>query len=470
MILVSASAFAAGPNSELRGAWVTAWNNGFLSPQEADETIRLAKEAGFNTLFIQARKVADAYYKSNIEPRASNITGGADYDPLRYVLKKANAQGIQVHAWVNVCRVWTTQELPSNPKHVVNLHPDWLTRTANGSTRADEGLYLDPGVPGAQDYIVSVVVDLVKNYDVDGIHLDYIRYPGSEFGYAPASVEAFNRAKGRKGIPSNNDPAWQQWRRDQVTELVKRIYKTMNSLNPRVKVTAATTPWGDCQGDFCDTSPFTRVYQDWQRWMSEGIIDANVPMNYKDESSARYAREYRNWLDGFRKWQYGRHVYVGINIAQSPDLVVRQMEAARKSGAHGLVGFQFNESPARPKLVQALKNSAYSQIASVPAMPWKTDDGYRKLYAQAIQAATVERNTDRAITLLKEALTINPNYVDARFQLGRCYLSKNLYRESIAEFERVLELSPKHPTAEYQIRLAEEWMKKQIPVAGSGER
>ncbi|HOK55146.1 MAG TPA: family 10 glycosylhydrolase, partial [Armatimonadota bacterium] len=91
--------FADGPRYEFRGAWVTAWSNGFLTPEEADETIRLAKEANLNALFIQVRKVGDAYYKSSFEPRAKNIENLPDYDPLAYVIEKAHAEGLEVHAW-----------------------------------------------------------------------------------------------------------------------------------------------------------------------------------------------------------------------------------------------------------------------------------------------------------------------------------------------------------------------------------
>jgi uncharacterized lipoprotein YddW (UPF0748 family) len=317
------------------------------------------------------RKVGDAYYKSNYEPRANNILGGADYDPLAYIIKKAHSEGIEVHAWMNTFRIWSKPTLPTEPEHIALKHPDWITRTATGDWKAGEGLFLDPGVQEVQDYTFNVFMDVVKNYDIDGIHFDYVRYPGAQFGYAPPAVERFNLEKGRSGIPANDDPVWADWRRDQVTALVTRIYKAATALKPNIKVTAATISWGDCSKNFCDTTPFRHVYQDWQTWLSRGIIDAAIPMNYKDERNPKNAREYRNWLDGFSRWKYDRHVYGGVDFNAGPAMVVQQLQAARSRGVEGTVGFSFNQTAAREKLVQALKSGIFTEPAAVPEMPWK---------------------------------------------------------------------------------------------------
>ena len=441
---------AFGVQTEFRGSWVTAWSSGFLSPQEADETVRLAKEANMNAIFMQVRKVGDAYYKSNFEARAGNISGGPDYDPLQYMIEKAHAAGIEVHAWFNTFRIWGANSCPADPDHIVNKNPEWLTRTASGDLNASEGLFLDPGVSEVQDYTYNVIMDVVMNYDIDGIHLDYVRYPGEGFGYAPPAVERFNIENGRSGIPSKSDPVWKQWRRDQITALVRRIYKGINSVKPNVKVTAATVPWGDCASSFSSTAAYTKVYQDWCTWMQEGIIDANIPMNYKKEANAKNAREYRNWINGFKRWQYNRHVYNGLDFLQQPELVARQIEAARKRGLIGMVGFSFNQAEDRIKLVRTLRNGIYSQPAVVPDMPWKYNalrKLSRELYAKAIDSATRGRDLDKAIELLKEALEADPKYVDAHYRLGRCYFSKGMYEEATRKFEEVRALSPNHITA-----------------------
>lgn len=401
------------------------------------------------------RKVADAYYKSNYELRAANITGPPDYDPLAYAIEKAHASGIEVHAWINTFRVWARKELPTDPMHIVLQHPDWITRTSDGTNKAGDGMFLDPGVPEAQDYTFNVFMDIVSNYDIDGIHFDYVRYPGSDFGYAPAAVERFNSETGRSGMPASDDPRWMQWRRDQVTTLVSRIYHAVVALKPRVKVTAATIPWGDCSADFCDTTPFVAVYQDWRSWMQQGILDANIPMNYKDDGVDKSAQSYRNWLSGFKRWKYERHVYCGLDFNSDPMLVLRQLEATRKRGLEGMVGFSFNQSDARVKLVQALRSGIYSDPARVPEMSWKLHAvirASRDRYAKAVDAATRGRNVDLAITLLKKALEIDPNYVDAHFRLGRCYTKKGMHQEAVKEFQAVLALDSDYLAAQRELR------------------
>lgn len=452
LLILSSMVVSAEPQREFRGAWVTAWNNGFLTPAEADETVRLAKEANINALFIQVRKTGDAYYKSNFEPRATNILGGPDFDPLAYIIRKAHEQGVEVHAWINTFRIWSKSAPPSDPKHISVLHPDWITRTSTGDLKAAEGLFLDPGVQDVQDYTASVVMDIVKNYDVDGIHFDYIRYPGAEFGYAPPAVKRFNAEKGRIGNPSNTDPVWQQWRRDQVTALVDRVYKAATALKPNIKVTAATIPWGDCKESFCDTSPFRAVYQDWRVWLERGKIDAAIPMNYKDERNDKAARQYRNWLDGFARWKYGRQIYCGVDFNASPEMVVRQIKAARDRGIDGLVGFSFNQTPARLRLVQALKSGVYSQQSAVPQMLWKLPAMRRisrELYGRAVNAIA-KGDVDQAIVLLTQSVELDPKSWDAHLRLARCYVKQSLWEDALREFDRVLEIDPNNQAAKME--------------------
>ncbi len=412
--------------------------------------MRLAKEANINALFIQVRKTGDAYYKSAFEARATNIAGDPDFDPLAYIIRAAHAQGIQVHAWMNTFRIWGKTTPPADPNHIAVLHPDWITRTATGDTGAGEGLFLDPGVAEVRDYTFNVFMDVVRNYDIDGIHLDYVRYPGAEFGYAPPAVQHFNLEKGREGTPVNTDPEWMQWRRDQVTALVSKIYKDATALKPNIMVSVAAVPWGDCQNNFCDTLPFRKVYQDWRGWLAQGVIDACIPMNYRDESNPKSAKQYRNWLDGFNQWKYDRQIYTGLDFNRSPEMVVRQIEAARKRGIAGMVGFSFNQTPERTKLVQVLKQKIYSESADFPEMTWKLaciQRQSRDLYRRAIDAVTLENDLDKGLDLLTQAVEIDPKYIDAHFRLGRIYSKKELWADAVKEFDEVLLLSPSYLAA-----------------------
>ena len=362
---------AAAPEQEFRAVWVTAWSEGFLSPEQADETIRLAAEANLNALVVQVRKVGDAYYSSAYEPRGDNISGGPSYDPLAYTIEKAHAAGTEVHAWINVCRVWRGDATAEDPCHVTRRHPEWLTRTRTGKTSSPDGQFLDPGVPEVKEYIGQIVTDLLSKYDVDGIHLDYIRYPGQDFGYNPTSLERFNQYHQRIGRPRNDDPQWCQWRRDQVTETVRRVYHVIRATKPGAKLTVAGIPWGDCPFSFEQSTPYRRVYQDWAAWLKEGIIDAAIPMNYRDQKNPEQAREYSNWLDGMTRWRAGRHVYAGLMLSGDDESAVQQIKQIRSAHLDGVVAFAFNAAPWRESLVKTLRAEVFTAPASVPKMQWR---------------------------------------------------------------------------------------------------
>ncbi|MGB9620383.1 MAG: glycoside hydrolase family 10 protein, partial [Armatimonadota bacterium] len=336
---------------------VTAWTSGFFTAQEVDSTVAAAKKAKLNALFIQVRKNGDAYYRSETEPRGSGVA--ADFDPLAAVIEKAHAAGIEVHAWVNTVRMWASKTPPTDPKHVVNRHPEWINKDVNGSTRASEGLYLDPGIPEAREYIASVIEEIAKNYEVDGIHLDYIRYPGKDWGYSDLALANYFAATGCSTRPKPDDPKWLQWKRDQVTELVRLIRQKVKSVRPNALLSAATIAWGDCPAVFSSATPYAVACQDWKKWLADGLIDANVPMNYKQESSAKQAASFRNWLQGFGRWSSGKPTYVGVevHINQAAE-TVRQIEAIRKAGLDGFVLFSFNDTKRRDAIAEAVGATA----------------------------------------------------------------------------------------------------------------
>ena len=143
---------------------------------------------------------------------------------------------IEVHAWLNTLVAWNSSVPPKDPNHVWNLHgpqtkgqANWVSyyRNKAGQKWADtlhSSYFLDPGHPDALDYTVAVYLNVVRNYDVDGIHLDFSRYDGMGFGYNPTNVARYNAVYGTTGLPAPDDPRWAQWRRDQTANLVRKIY------------------------------------------------------------------------------------------------------------------------------------------------------------------------------------------------------------------------------------------------------
>jgi uncharacterized lipoprotein YddW (UPF0748 family) len=167
----------------VQGIWVV--RHSITSPAKVRRLIKFAADNHYTDLFVQVRGRADAYYNSRIVPRASLLPRN-DYDPLQDVLTQAHARGIKVHAWVNMYLAWSARSLPSNSRHIVNLHPDWVEVNGRGKSDLEfvaqngrngrEGIYLSPANQEVNDYLLTVITEIVRNYDVDGIHLDYFRY------------------------------------------------------------------------------------------------------------------------------------------------------------------------------------------------------------------------------------------------------------------------------------------------------
>jgi uncharacterized lipoprotein YddW (UPF0748 family) len=435
---------------EFRAMWVTAWQSGLLTPAEVDETIRLAKLANLNALIVQVRKTGDAYYISDYEPRGDNLTL-PDYDPLDYIVKQAHASGLEVHVWMNTYKIWQGKKPPVSPEHVFNKHPEWISRSITGALDADGQYALDPGILEVQEYTRDIYLDCVRKYDVDGIHFDYVRYWGRNYGYSNLAVARFNREAGRTGIPKPDDPEWCQWRRDRVTALVRDVYTAVKAVKPEVKVTAAVMCGGECSWNFRNTYPYKSYLQDWERWLREGIVDAVIPMNYRSEGNAKYAAQFRDWTKAAVRLRNGRQIYNGI-LTDRTNYLVTQIKATRISGADGIVGFHFNASADRDGIALALRQEVFQTPAPTPPMTWKpaqsptvteasTDP--KELLSSAISLAS-KGDLDRAIELLKRSIEADPDFADAHYRLGCYYQRKGMKDEASAEYRETLRIRPGH--------------------------
>jgi uncharacterized lipoprotein YddW (UPF0748 family) len=315
-------ASAQAPIEQMRAFWVSAEPAGFHTPEQADELVANVARAGMNTIFVQVRRHGDAWYNRRTEPRAANpgLAPAEWYDPLDYLIQKAHAAGIQVHAWLVVsvaCR--DSDRLRGHPEHLCTAHgpgvPDperWTTATFRGEQVGD----LDFGHPEAIRHLERIVTGLIQQYpDLDGVHWDYIRFAGQTYGYNAVSLDRFNRAHGRPpgSRPDPNDPAFAQWRRDRVSELARRLYIRAKAAKPTIQVSAATITWGGIGSyhaeDWPNSAAYGRVYQDWRAWLAEGILDFAVPMHYFEERTQRTRGWYDSWL-AWDRWNTGRRAIV----------------------------------------------------------------------------------------------------------------------------------------------------------------
>jgi uncharacterized lipoprotein YddW (UPF0748 family) len=346
---------------ELRAIWVDGFHAGIRTPEEVSQLVKDAKAGNFNALFVQVRGRGDAYFTKSIEPPVEEAPYDPGFDALAYLIEVAHQQGIEIHAWMNAMPIWRNAPPPKDPRHAFNQHGPastgedmWLTESPEGKTLFPVGYFLDPGNPRAAAYLADVYTNVVRNYPgLDGIHFDYIRYPeteektasglGSPVGYNPMSVERFQRATHRTDVPAPDDPQFIEWRRQQVTQLVRRVYLQAKEINPRIRVSAAVIPWGRApkdEKDFANVAPMQRVFQNWAGWLKEGILDTAVPMNYAREQNDISRGYYNGWINFEKRNKFGRSVVVGIGgYLNTPEDVLKQISRTRiKSGKYAADG------------------------------------------------------------------------------------------------------------------------------------
>ena len=393
---------------EIRALWVDAFHAGIRSPQEADALVAAATRAHLNTLFVQVRRRGDALYTKGSEPPLDEAGYDPSFDALAYIVDAGHRAGLQVHAWVNAMPTWRDEAPPRDPHHLFNRHgpsktgdDNWFTASPTGDPKFPVGYFVDPGHPAVAAYLLEIYLNIVRNYAVDGIHFDYIRYPeteerlprGAPVGYNATNVARFQRVTGRSGVPAPDDETWMTWRRQQVTNLVRRVSIEARAINPRIKISAALIPWGEPPGDeddFENVAPMQRVFQNWHQWMKDGLIDLAVPMNYASETDARV----RGWFDGWIRWEkrhtHGRQLAVGIGAYRNtPDHILDQISRVRRAdGDHRADGLSFFSyaSPQQPAegtnnemsgttlafLAEGIGQAPapFARPAPVPAMPW----------------------------------------------------------------------------------------------------
>jgi uncharacterized lipoprotein YddW (UPF0748 family) len=362
LIAPAFSQFAAPPKREVRAVWI-ATATGLDWPRTTD---RIAQQhdlrtilsdlhrAHFNTIFFQARARGDAYYHSAFEPWAENLTGslGKDpgWDPLAFLIAEAHSLGMEVHAWFNVYKIRGPNPVgPSTPPHISRAHPGW--------TVSDEGeLWLDPGIPGVTQYLLDVTLDLIRNYALDGINFDFIRYPGRTF----ADQESYRRYG--KGM------AHGAWRLSNVTRFVSQFASRARTLSPNLKI--GSSPLGVYETDTASNtlgSP-QAVYQDSQAWLREGLQDYLSPQIYWDIGTSPGDPDFGATVERWQRGSYGRHIYAGIG-AYKPEVfreIPRQIDLARNAGTAGQAYFRLEN-------IRSLEmfGGRYDAPALVPPMSWR---------------------------------------------------------------------------------------------------
>ena len=363
------------PKYEYRAVWLTTIENldwprkplatsGDTVAQKRELVMLLdsLQQLNVNTILLQTRVRGDVIYPSRIEPFSHILTGkeGKDpgYDPLAFAIEECHKRGMQLHAWI------VTFPLGKD-EHMKRLGSRALSRTNSAlCTRYKGSWYMEPGNPAIADYICKIATEITSRYDVDGIHLDYVRYPDRTKGYPDGKLY---RRYG-KGL------SLADWRRANVTRVVRKVYDAVKSIKPWVRVSCA--PLGK-YGDLTSYSSYgwnahDAVFQEAQEWMRDGIMDILFPMLYFKGN---------NFYPFVLDWQensFGRHIVAGIGVYRLlpeyggwPQLeIARQLNTTRSAGVSGTALFRTQHLYENSGGAARVYSAIYPKKALVPPLDW----------------------------------------------------------------------------------------------------
>ena len=299
------------PKWEVRAVWLTT-AGGADWPKTHDvaaqkkslvDIFETLQKKHFNTVFFQVRPRGNTFYKSQYEPWAAELTGtlGQDpgWDPLEFAIEEAHKRGMELHAWFNVAKIYNSGQPPlSSPRHILRIHPEW-------AQNYDGEWWVDMGRPEVREYTENLVMELVRLYDIDGVHFDHIRYPGQKF-------EDWNSFRLYSDGVERDD-----WRRNNITRFVREMYAQIISEKPMMKVGSA--PLGIYKlipGAQSGVSAYTELYQDSRLWLQEKIQDYVAPQLYWDfgEQTNPSDPDFRALCIDWSRNNFGRHIYVGLGV------------------------------------------------------------------------------------------------------------------------------------------------------------
>lgn len=350
------------PKAEVRAVWVTTaagldWphTTGKAAQQESlRRLVRSLHKANFNTIYFQVRPRGDAHYKSRYEPWAEILSGtiGKDpgWDPCAFIIEEAHALGMEVHGWFNVFKIRGPNPVArSTPEHPSHTFARWCVVR-------DEELWLDPGRPEIRSYLLNVALDLIRNYDLDGINFDFIRYPGQNF----PDDESY--ALYGKGM--NRD----DWRRNNITAFVRAFAEEADKIKPLLKI--GSSPFGVWKenGNNDRRGGYYWVYQDSYAWLQNKWHDYLCPQVYWYIGRGNGEPEFSRVVRGWSALTAGRHIYIGIG-AYRPAVrsqLGAYIDSCRSAGTNGHTFFRWTDI-ADPAPIAG----RYPTRALIPPMRWK---------------------------------------------------------------------------------------------------
>ena len=336
------------PTIHTYAVWVT--RRDYVTADDVVQIIKNCERAGFNTVLFQVRGNGTAFYRSSIEPWASELgERHPTFDPLDLAIAQARRRGLELHAWVNVMPGWQGPDPPDDPEQLYNKHPDWFWYDALGRrqpmvhkvgkrTRAWY-VSVNPCLPDVRAYLAEVFRDIVRNYDVDGLHLDYIRFPsepvvpGEKIPDYPRDQKTLALFKQETGLTPDEDPqAWNRWRTDKVTSLVATIHEMMRHVRPDAVLSAAVGT---------NRKRSLKYHRDAKTWVKQGIVDVVFPMNYKPSLEA-YRQGLAMWTPPGGNVKLVPGLWIDGKLTDSEGIAVARQqiqEAMRQTGSFCLFAY-----------------------------------------------------------------------------------------------------------------------------------
>ncbi|MND41950.1 hypothetical protein D3C80_327090 [compost metagenome] len=371
---------------ELRGVWVATVANidwpstsNLSATEQQDEFKYLLdhhKRTGINAIFGQVRPAADAFYAKSREPWSSWLTGQQGrapypaYDPLEFMVNECHKRGMEFHAWFNPYRATHKSAKSVAYNHITKQKPEWFFNYGGQ-------LLFNPGIPEVRQYIASVIMDVVRNYDVDGIHFDDYFYPYPEAGQYIADWNTF------KKYP-NGFSTIEDWRRNNVDLLIAMVHDSIAAVKPYVKF--GISPFGIWKNstqdpDGSDTrggASYYNQFADSRKWLEEGWIDYMVPQVYFNIGHPR--ADFETISEWWAANAFGRHIYIGIGAYRigsdpawrRPMHMSDQIKFTREyEDIYGQVYFSSKSLIRNPMgFTDTLRKNYYRYPALLPTMPW----------------------------------------------------------------------------------------------------
>lgn len=279
IIIIFLLAICISVGAQVRALWVPIWE--ITTPEKAEQILQDANENNINQLLVQIRYRGDAAYVPN---RLTNFYENNEkkyhavkdslFDPLDYILNINLNTDLEIHAWFPTFVITGHDLTKLHPEHIYFTHPEYVTCDFSQEKMDYQeymGAYLDPGIPQVKRYTKNVIMDIVTNYNINGIHLDYIRYPDAHFGFAELALDEF-----KKDVKFQDADAWKQWKEDQVTNFVKDLYSSIKKISPSTQVTAAV---------ISNLDEAERYSQNWVKWLQEGFLDKAYLMEYSTSTT-----------------------------------------------------------------------------------------------------------------------------------------------------------------------------------------